>query len=29
MAIDSDWGKRSLNGIWIIPASDPDGVTVD
>ena len=28
MAIDSDWGKRSLNGIWIIPASDPDGVTV-
>jgi TolB protein len=29
MAIDADWGKRSLNGIWIIPASDPDGVTVD
>jgi Tol biopolymer transport system component len=29
LAIDSDWGKRSLNGIWIIPASDPDGVTVD
>ena len=28
MAIDADWGKRSLNGIWIIPASDPDGVTV-
>jgi Tol biopolymer transport system component len=29
MAIASDWGKRSLRGIWIIPASDPDGVTVD
>jgi TolB protein len=29
MAIESDWGKRSLNGIWIIPSSDPDGVTVD
>ncbi len=29
LAIDSDWGERSLNGIWIIPASDPDGVTVD
>lgn len=29
MAIESDWGKRSLRGIWIIPASDPDGVTVD
>jgi TolB protein len=29
MAIDSDWGKRSLAGIWIIPASDPDGVTVE
>ena len=28
LAIDSDWGKRSLIGIWIIPASDPDGVTV-
>ena len=28
LAIESDWGKRSLNGIWIIPASDPDGVTV-
>jgi TolB protein len=27
LAIDSDWGKGSLNGIWIIPASDPDGVT--
>jgi TolB protein len=27
MAIESDWGKRSLNGIWIIPALDPDGVT--
>jgi Tol biopolymer transport system component len=29
MAIDSDWGKRSLQGIWIINAFDPDGVTVD
>jgi Tol biopolymer transport system component len=29
MAIEADWGKRSLQGIWIIPASDPDGVTVD
>ena len=29
IAIDADWGKRSLRGIWIIPASDPDGVTVD
>jgi TolB protein len=29
LAIDSDWGKRSLSGIWLIPPSDPDGVTVD
>lgn len=29
LAIDSDWGRRALSGIWIIPASDPDGVTVD
>jgi TolB protein len=29
IAIDADWGDRSLNGIWLIPASDPDGVTVD
>ena len=29
IAIASDWGERSLRGIWIIPASDPDGVTVD
>jgi TolB protein len=30
MAIDSDWDKkRSLQGIWIINAFDPDGVTVD
>ena len=29
MAIDSDWGKRSLTGIWLINAFDPDGVTVD
>jgi TolB protein len=28
LAIESDWGKRSLNGIWIIPASDAGGVTV-
>ena len=28
LAIEADWGKRSLNGIWIIPASDPGGVTV-
>ena len=28
LAINSDWGKRSLGGIWIIPAADPDGVTV-
>ncbi len=29
MAIDSDWGKRSQQGIWVINAFDPDGVTVD
>jgi Tol biopolymer transport system component len=29
LAIESNWGKGSLKGIWIIPASDPDGVTVD
>ena len=29
LAIDSDWGKRSLSGIWLINAFDPDGVTVD
>jgi TolB protein len=29
LATTSDWGERSLNGIWIIPTSDPDGVTVD
>jgi Tol biopolymer transport system component len=29
IAIDADWGKHSLNGIWVIPAFDPDGVTVD
>ena len=29
LAINSDWGKRSLRGIWIIPASDPNGVTVE
>ena len=27
LAIRADWGKRALGGIWIIPASDPDGVT--
>jgi Tol biopolymer transport system component len=29
LAIGSDWGKRSLAGIWIIPVFDPDGVTAD
>ena len=29
LIIDSDWGERSLNGLWLIPASDPDGVTVE
>ena len=24
MAIDTDWGKRSRQGIWTIPAFDPD-----
>jgi Tol biopolymer transport system component len=28
IAIEADWGKGSLQGIWIIPAFDPDGVTV-
>jgi Tol biopolymer transport system component len=28
LAIESDWGDYpALQGIWIIPASDPDGVT--
>ena len=27
IAIDSDWGVDSMNGIWVIPAFDPDGVT--
>ena len=27
LAIEADWGdERGLQGIWIIPASDPDGV---
>ena len=26
LAIRADWGKQALRGIWIIPASDPDGV---
>jgi Tol biopolymer transport system component len=29
LAIRADWGKRALQGIWIIPSSDPDGVTRD
>jgi Tol biopolymer transport system component len=29
MAISSNFGEGSQDGIWIIPASDPDGVTVD
>ena len=30
LAIETDWGARdALQGIWIIPASDPDGVTQD
>jgi Tol biopolymer transport system component len=28
LAIDADWGKHSLNGIWVIPAFDANGVTV-
>jgi Tol biopolymer transport system component len=27
LAIEADWGQRALRGIWIVPASDPDGVT--
>jgi len=28
LAIDADWGDfPALQGIWIVPASDPDGVT--
>ena len=27
LAISADWGARALQGIWIIPASDPDGVS--
>jgi Tol biopolymer transport system component len=29
LAIETDWGDPALQGIWIIPASDPDGVTRD
>lgn len=30
IAIDADWGKgRKQQGIWIVPATDPDGVTVE
>jgi Tol biopolymer transport system component len=27
LAIEADWGARALQGIWIVSASDPDGVT--
>lgn len=27
LAIEADWGRRALQGIWIVSASDPDGVT--
>ena len=27
LAIGADWGDRALEGIWIVSASDPDGVT--
>ena len=27
LAIEADWGTRALQGIWIVSASDPDGVT--
>jgi Tol biopolymer transport system component len=29
LAIDSDWGDPDLEGIWLIPSSDADGVTID
>jgi TolB protein len=29
LAIESDWGSKDLQGIYIIPAVDPDGVTVE
>lgn len=30
LAIDTNWGGgKAMNGIWIIPAEDPDGVTED
>jgi Tol biopolymer transport system component len=28
LAIEAGWGQPGLQGIWIVPASDPDGVTV-
>jgi TolB protein len=29
LAVEADWGEYpALEGIWVIPASDPDGVTV-
>src|SRR5207244_13324490 len=27
LAIESDWGDPALEGIWLIPSSDADGVT--
>jgi Tol biopolymer transport system component len=27
LAIEADWGARALQGVWIVSASDPDGVT--
>jgi Tol biopolymer transport system component len=29
MAIDSDWGEKDLEGIWVIPSSGVDGVTIN
>jgi Tol biopolymer transport system component len=29
LAIESDWGSKDLQGIYVIPAADPDGVTVE
>ena len=28
LAIDSDWGEKGLEGIWVIPSADRDGVTI-
>jgi Tol biopolymer transport system component len=27
LVIEADWGARALRGVWIVSASDPDGVT--